>query len=219
MIDFLFVNGSQILEGFWNTIRIVLFGFSIGVLFGAPLGLARQSRFLLPRIIVDTYVELIRNTPFLIQASLLFALVGVLRLRLPMDLLGAAAVALYTGAYMAEIVRGALLAVPDGQWEAADALGLSKVQAFRLVILPQLMPFALPASTNLFATVTKESAFLAALSVAELTFAGQVVIARTFAVFEVWAVVGALYLTFILTLFAISERLERRFAWAHQTRH
>ncbi|OCW58356.1 amino acid ABC transporter permease [Hoeflea olei] len=218
MTEFLAVNGTQILEGFWNTIRIVLSGFVLGALIGAPLGLARQGRHALPRIIAGAYVEAIRNTPFLIQASLLFAFAGVLRLRLPMEMLGITAVALYTAAYMAEIVRGALLAIPAGQWEAADALGLGKAQAFRLVVLPQLMPFALPASTNLFATVTKESAFLSALSVAELTFAGQVVIARTFAVFEVWALVGALYLMFILALFAVSERLERHFAWARHSR-
>jgi ABC-type amino acid transport system permease subunit len=89
---------------------------------------------------------------------------------------------------------------------------------FRKVIFPQLLPFAVPASANLLATVTKESAFLSAVSVAELTYAGQVVIARTFKVFEVWAIIGVLYLLLILALSAMAERLERSFRWANAHR-
>jgi ABC-type amino acid transport system permease subunit len=89
---------------------------------------------------------------------------------------------------------------------------------FRKVIFPQLLPFAVPASANLLATVTKESAFLSAVAVAELAYAGQVVIARTFKVFEVWAIVGILYLVLILALLALAERLEGSFRWAHAHR-
>lgn len=76
------------------------------------------------RFLAGVFVKVIRNTPFLIQAALLFAVVGVLRLRLPPELIGTVSVALYTSAYMAEIVRGALRSVPARQREAADALGL-----------------------------------------------------------------------------------------------
>ena len=126
-------------------------------------------------------------------------------------------VAIYTSAYMAEIIRGALKSIPDGQWDASSALGLRSLRRFRLVIYPQLLPFALPASVNLFGTVAKESAFLSAVSVAELTFAGQVVIAQTFKVFEVWAIVGALYLVFILSILAAAKRLERGLGWSAHT--
>ena len=132
-------------------------------------------------------------------------------------LVGGAAVAIYTAAYMAEIVRGALKAVPAGQWEAASALGLKSLRRFRLVIYPQLLPFALPASVNLFGTVAKESAFPSAVSVAELTFAGQVVIAQTFKVFEVWAIVGTLYLVLILSILSAAKRLERGLSWSEHT--
>lgn len=218
MIDLLRSDGWAILDGFLTTIRIVGIGFLLGAMAGVPIGLVRDAGPAFARVLAGAFVEVIRNTPFLIQAALLFAVVGVLRLRLPPELIGTVSVALYTSAYMAEIVRGALRSVPPGQREAADALGLRPGVRFRKVIFPQLLPFGVPASANLLATVTKESAFLSAVSVAELTYAGQVVIARTFQVFEVWAIIGILYLLLILTLFAMAERLERSFRWADARR-
>ena len=218
MIDLIRNDGWAILAGLMTTIRIVGIGFLLGAIGGVLIGLLRDGGPVVVRVLAGAFVEVIRNTPFLIQAALLFAVVGVLRLRLPPELIGTVSVALYTSAYMAEIVRGALNSVPAGQREAADALGLRPVVRFRKVIFPQLLPFAVPASANLLATVTKESAFLSAVSVAELTYAGQVVIARTFKVFEVWAIVGVLYLLLILALFAMAERLERSFRWANAHR-
>ncbi len=219
MIELIRNDGWAIFAGFMTTIRIVGIGFLVGAMGGVLIGLLRDGGPVVVRVLLGAFVEVIRNTPFLIQAALLFAVVGVLRLRLPPELIGTVSVAVYTSAYMAEIVRGALKSVPAGQREAAVALGLRPVVRFRKVIFPQLLPFAVPASANLLATVTKESAFLSAVSVAELTYAGQVVIARTFKVFEVWAIIGVLYLLLILALFAIAERLERSFRWANAHRH
>jgi His/Glu/Gln/Arg/opine family amino acid ABC transporter permease subunit len=218
MIELIRSDGWAILAGLMTTIRIVGIGFLLGAMGGVLIGLLRDGGPVVVRVLAGAFVEVIRNTPFLIQAALLFAVVGVLRLRLPPELIGTVSVALYTSAYMAEIVRGALRSVPAGQREAADALGLRPGVRFRKVIFPQLLPFAVPASANLLATVTKESAFLSAVAVAELTYAGQVVIARTFKVFEVWAIVGILYLVLILALLALAERLEGSFRWAHAHR-
>ncbi len=205
---------ALIVEGFLTTVVIVGLGFALGTLGGLLLAALKAAGPRPVRILTGVYIEVIRNTPFLIQASLLFALAGVARLRFDPALLGTVSVALYVAAYMAEILRGALRTVPPGQAEAARSLGLHRLAAFRLVVWPQLLPFALPAGANLLATVAKESAFLSALSVAELTFAGQVLISQTFRVFEVWAIIGALYLALILALLALAARLERSFRWA-----
>lgn len=215
MIELVRSDGGAILQGLLATIRIVGLGFVIGAGLGIPLGLLRYGAPRLVKLVAAAYIEVIRNTPFLIQAALLFAVVGVMRLRPEPQLVGIISVALYTSAYMAEIIRGALRTVAQGQWEAAAALGLRPLPRFFKVICPQLLPFAVPASANLLATVTKESAFLSALSVAELTYSGQVLIARTFKVFEVWAIIGVLYLVLILALFALAERLERSFHWTN----
>jgi len=213
VIELISQYGDQILWGLAGTILIVGGGFIPGALVGTALAFGLVSRRRLLRGPARGFVELIRNTPFLIQAMLLFAAFGVMRLRIDPMLVGGAVVAIYTSAYMAEIVRGALKSIPAGQWDAASALGLRSLRRFRLVIFPQLLPFVLPAGVNLLGTVAKESAFLSAVSVAELTFAGQVVIAQTFKVFEVWAIVGTLYLVLILTILAAARRLERGLAW------
>lgn len=213
MIGLLQSHGGDILRGLFNTVAIVGIGFAAGAVAGTALAFPLGARRALVRLPARCYVEAIRNTPFLIQAMLIFATMGVFRLRIDPQIAGILAVAIYTAAYMAEIVRGALKSVPQGQWDAAAALGLRSMRRFRLVILPQLLPFALPACVNLIGTVAKESAFLSAVSVPELTFSGQVVIAQTFKIFEVWAIIGALYLALVLTILAIARRLESRMAW------
>ncbi len=208
--------GNEILWGLIGTIMIVSGGCLAGTLAGIAMTFLLISRRRALRWPARSFVELIRNTPFLIQAMLLFAVFGVLRIRMDPMLVGGGVVAVYTSAYMAEIVRGAFKSIPQGQWDAANTLGLKPLRCFRLVIFPQLLPFTLPASVNLYGTVAKESAFLSAVSVAELTFAGQVVIAQTFKVFQVWAIVGVLYLVLILSILAVANRLERGLAWSRQ---
>lgn len=217
MFELLANHHDVIVSGLLRTIAIVGVGFVLGACAGVLLALPLSSSHAMLRWPARAWVELIRNTPFLIQAMLLFALFGVLRLRVEPALVGTLAVALYTSAYMAEIVRGALNSIPHGQHDAALSLGLGPWRRFRLVILPQLFPFVLPAGVNLLATVTKESAFLSAVSVAELTYSGQVVIAQTFRVFEVWAIIGVLYLLVVLLVLALAEQLERRMKWVSAT--
>jgi His/Glu/Gln/Arg/opine family amino acid ABC transporter permease subunit len=214
MTDLIASHGPLIVAGFAGTLRVVAIGFCAGALAGAALGAIACGPVGWARVIVRGYVEVIRNTPFLVQASLIFALFGVAGIRIAPMTLGIAAVALYTAAYMSEVVRGAYRSLPAGQTDAARALGLGRVARLRKVIAPQLLPAVIPGAANLAATVTKESAFLAALSVAELTFAGQVAISQTFRVFEIWAIVGALYLVLILALLGVAARLERGLAWA-----
>lgn len=214
MITLLDNYGVEIIKGLLGTILVVGVGFVLGTLLGMLLSAPLVSKRKAVRWPVRVYVELIRNTPFLIQAMLLFAVLGVMRLRFDPLMVGTAAVTIYVSAYMAEILRGGFYSITPGQHDAGRSLALGPLLRFRLIVLPQLLPFVLPASVNLLATVTKESAFLAAVSVAELTFAGQVVIAQTFRVFEVWAIVGVLYLLVVLSILAAARRLERRMQWS-----
>ena len=214
MIELLIQYGDEILWGLLRTVMIVACGFIAGSLMGIAIAFPLTSKHRLLRWPARSFVEAIRNTPFLIQAMLLFAALGVMRIRIDPLLAGGVVVAIYTSAYMAEIVRGALKSIPAGQWDAASALGLRSVRRFRLVIYPQLLPFVLPAGVNVCGTVAKESAFLSAVSVAELTFAGQVVFAQTFRVFEVWAIVGILYLVLILSILAAAKRFEKGLSWS-----
>ncbi|WP_105385109.1 amino acid ABC transporter permease [Neorhizobium alkalisoli] len=218
MIEFLSNHGGTLLRGFLWTIILVSGGFAIGSVLGALLAILLTSKNRIAGWLARSYVELIRNTPFLIQAMLLFALLGVMRMRFEPVLVGLVSVAIYSAAYMAEIIRGGLNSIPDGQREGARALAIGPFLQSRLIILPQLMPFVLPASVNLLATLCKESAFLAGVSVAELTFSGQVVITQTFLIFEVWAIIGILYLVLVLSIMALAGFLERQMAWLKPAR-
>ncbi len=207
-------NVEALASGFVATLALNAVGSSAGIIAGSALGLVLVSRVKAVRWTGRAYVEVVRNTPFLLQAMVLFAAFGVARLRVEPFILGALAIALYTAAYMGEIVRGGLASVPAGQAEAARALGLGRVQTMRLVVLPQTLPFVVPATTNLLATIVKESAVLAAVAVAELTYQGQVIIGRTFAAFEIWTVVAGLYLALVLSIIGTATTLERRLSWS-----
>lgn len=215
MIELVTNYGDIILQGLAATVGLVVTGFAVGGLIGIGMAFGLIAERRVVRWPIRAWVDIIRNTPFLIQVMLLFAALGVMRIRVDPVLVGGISVAIYTSPYMAEIVRGALKSVAEGQWEAARSLGLRPLRTFRSVIFPQLLPSALPASVNLLATVTKESAFLSAASVAELTYAGQVVIAQTFAVFEVWAIIAVLYLAVVLLVLGLAQRLERDLAWSY----
>ena len=210
---------ADLLVGLGGTMAINGIGFVAGFAIGTMLGFALTSRHWWLRVLARAYVEVIRNTPFLVQAMLLVAVFGTLRIRIDPMVLGVLAITLYTAAYAAEIVRGGLAVVGRGQRDAARALGLGRLKTLRLIVVPQTLPFVIPAGTNLLATVIKESSVLSALAVAELTYAGQVVIARTFDVFGVWAIVGSLYLILVLSLIGLATLLERRMIWTVEARN
>ena len=169
MNDLIASHGTLIAEGFLGTLRVVAIGFVTGAMAGAALGAIACGPAGWARMLVRCYVELIRNTPFLVQASLLFALFGVAGVRVSTMALGIAAVALYTAAYMAEIVRGGLQAIPKGQLEAADTLGLSYWQTQRKIVLPQALAMVVPSMMNNFISIFKDTSLVTIVSLYELT--------------------------------------------------
>ena len=133
------------------------------------------------------------DTPLLIQIFVVWFVVAPL-LDLGRTAAGVLVLTLFEGAYAAEIMRGAVLSLPRGQWEACHALGLSRPQAYARVILPQAMRRALPALTGQAVSLVKDSALLSVISVFELTLRAQQVVSDTFMTFEIWFTAAALYL-------------------------
>lgn len=203
-------NLDALLLGAAATVAINAAGFGIGAFFGIVISFIERGAPAPVRWLVRSYVEFIRNTPFLLQAMLLFALLATFRIRLDPFIPGALALTLYTAAYMIEIMRGAFASVNKGQEESAAALALNRIDTFRFVVFPQMLPFVLPASVNLAATAVKESSVLAAVAVAELTYRGQLLIGQTFAAFEIWAAVGFIYLIIVLGIIGAAHLLEAR---------
>lgn len=188
------LNGYPLLlTGLGYTLLICGIAVPAGFAIGALCALARLSNIRVLRWLVIGYVELIRNTPFLIQVYLVFFVLPLFGLRLDGVTVGILTLAVYCGAYFAENVRGAILTIPKGQAEAANALGISYWTMQRRVIFPQMLSYLIPTTTNLTITLIKESAILSAITVPELTYQAQVIIGRTFAPVEAFTVIGLMY--------------------------
>jgi ABC-type amino acid transport system permease subunit len=158
---------------------------------------------------IRLYVEFIRGTPLLIQIFLVFFALPVIGIRLHEFWAGVVALALNAGAYIAEVVRGAVGSVEKGQTEAALSIGMTRQGALFWVLLPQAWRPMVPALTNDLITLTKNSSLLSVISVYELTRAGQAIIATHFAPFEIFLLLALYYWALIGTLAWLSRRLER----------
>jgi polar amino acid transport system permease protein len=156
-------------------------------------------------------VELIRNTPLLIQLFFIyFVLSPVLDISRFMS--AVLALSLFEGAYASEIIRAGIVAVDKGQWEASRSLGLRTRHAYLHVILPQAVRRMLPPLTSQAISLVKDSALVSTIAIYDLAMQAQVVVADTFLVFEIWFTVAAVYLVITLGLSLVVRHLERRLA-------
>lgn len=169
------------------------------------LGL-RRSHLVPLRWLAMAYIELVRNTPFLLQLYFFFFALPSLGVRLSPNTAAFLALSMNGGAYAAEIIRGGVEAIPKGQWEAGLALGLRRLQVFRLIILMPALRTIYPALTSQFILLLLTSSVVAAISASELTSAAQALDSVTFRSFEIYFTVTALYL-------AMSWSFSRLFAW------
>ena len=173
-------TAPQLLGGMKLTLIITLGGLLVGLLLGVVTGLANTSRSRFLRGIAILYIEAIRGTPLIVQVMFLyFGLPLALGMRIPPDVAGVIAIGVNSGAYIAEIVRGAIQSIDKGQTEAARSLGLSSWQAMRLVVLPQAIKNVLPALANELVTMVKESSICSMLGMAEIMFAAKTIAGST----------------------------------------
>lgn len=203
-------NWQMLAKGLGNTILVCVAALPFGFALGIVLALVRLRGGKVIGAAVSAYIEIIRNIPFLIQVFLLFYVLPMFGLRLSPMAASVVALSAYASAYSAEILRGALQSISRGQTEAGYALGLRYPTIFRKVLVPQVVGYILPASTNLTITLIKESAILSAITVPELTYMAQNVIGRTFAPVEIFTAIALLYWGLTALVAAISRSLERR---------
>jgi len=182
-----------IVRGVGITIAVSALALLLAPALGAGIALARLARNPAVRWLAAAYVELGRNLPFMVIAFLFFFGLPAYGIRWPEFVVGVLALSIYAAAYFAEIIRGAILSVPKGQMESARAIGMSRLQALRHVIFPQMMGYFLPPATNQAIMVVKESSILSTITVTELTMAGQIIQGYTYAPIEVFAMVSVAY--------------------------
>lgn len=182
-----------------------LLAAAIGVL----VAVLRLSRSLSGRWLARLYLEVIRNTPLLVQINLFYFVVARI-FAIDRFWTGVLALAVFEGAFASEIVRAGILAVPEGQWEASQALGLSRPQLYRLVVLPQAIRMMLPALVGVAVALVKDSSIVSVIALFELTTAGRDAITDSFMSFEIWLTVAALYLVLTATLSGSAHLIEQR---------
>lgn len=204
-----------LLEGMKWTIIIALAGLLIGFFLGAAAGLARTTDKKIPRGIATIYVEAIRGTPILVQALYLYfgvnqVLIHTLGWKIESVPAGILAIAINSGAYISEIVRGSIQSIDKGQVEAGRSLGLSSFKTFYYVIWPQAFKRMIPPLGNQFIISLKDTSLFAFIAVGELLRQGQIAISVTFAAFEVYTMIAALYLVMTLSISTVLRYVERR---------
>jgi polar amino acid transport system permease protein len=199
-----------LLEGLKVTIAISLASFLVALCLGTVVGVLRSKSPCLQRWLAP-YVEAFRGTPLLIQLFFIYYGMPAVGITLDSTTAGVLGLGLNGGAYISEIVRGSLASVEKGQEDAAFSLGFSWIQTMVYVIIPEVLPVALPPLVNAFSALLKESSLVSVLAITELTRVSQLVYTRTFRAFEVYSTIGALYFLMTYAVSRLSRHLEKRF--------
>ena len=200
---------GPLLKGLMVTLRISAWGSLVMLALGLATALLLLSTSLAGRAVARCYVEVIRNTPLLVQIYLVYFVLAPI-LGLGREPAGILALGLFEGAFAAEVIRAGIRAVAPSQREAAASLGLHSwhIQAF--VVLPQAVRSTLPPLTGLAISLIKHSAIVSAIAIFDLASEGRNAIADTFMTFEIWLTVAAIYLVVTTALSLLAGRLERR---------
>ncbi len=191
------------------TFECTIFAIIGAVIIGTLTGLGSVSKNKLINGICGVYVELIRGIPLLVQLMFLYFALGSL-IHLEGTVAAIVALSICFGAYMGEIIRAGIQAIPKGQTEAAKALGLSKSQTFFHVIFPQTIKVVLPAIGNEFISMLKDSSLVSVLALSDILKRGREYISRTFMSLETMLVVALIYLIFTLILSLLVGLMEER---------
>lgn len=209
IIDDEFIPGPLI-KGLMVTLGLSGVAMLLAVGIGLASALLRLSPSVVGRGLARVYVELIRNTPMLIQILVIYFIIAKI-FGISRFWSGVLCLALYEGAFVAEIIRGGIIAVPRGQLEASRSLGLSMIQAYRDVILPQALPLILPPMAGALVNLVKHSAIVSVIAVFDLATEARTAIADSFLAFEIWLVTAGLYLVITIALSLVAGAIERHY--------
>ena len=210
-------NYKQLLSGLGITLSLALISFAIAIVIGIIFGMFSVSPYKSLRILSEIFVDVIRGIPLMILAAFIFwgvpnfieSLTGQ---QSPINdfVAGTIALSLNSAAYIAEIVRGGIKAVPIGQMEASRSLGISYSKTMRKIVLPQATKLMLPNFVNQFVIALKDTTIVSAIGLVELFQTGKIIIARNYQSFKMYAILAVFYLVIITLLTRLAKRLEKR---------
>lgn len=205
-VGFLLRTVDAIAEGLRMTIVLAVPALLLSAAWGVPLVMVLMSKSKLPSLLARSYVEVVRNTPVLVQMFFIYFGSGMAGFPLPGYVAGLLALVLQNGGYIAEIYRGGIQSISQRQTEAGLALGFMPRATFGLIVLPQAVRKVIPPLSNQGVLIIKDTSLVATISVAEMTFQARLMADRTAAVFEIFFVLALFYLA-LTTVFSLLMRL------------
>jgi polar amino acid transport system permease protein len=200
---------------FWRGLLVTLaytaVTILIGLIIGLVVGLGRLSRSWIVNLPLIAFIEVFRCTPLLVQIVwFYYALPVLLNIQIPATVAGVMTLSCYTGAFYAEIFRGGIISIEQGQWDAARALGLRRWPMMRRVILPQAIRRMIPPFVNQSITQLKNTSLVSTIAVPDLLYNGTLVTADTYRPLEVYTVVALIYFAILFPSTLLAQAYERR---------
>jgi polar amino acid transport system permease protein len=202
------LKAGPMIEGLIVTLKISLFAAIIAFSIAILLAFMRISEYQFLQYIATVYITVIRGTPLLVQIFIFYFIIATI-FELERFLAGAMSLGLFFGAYIAEVLRGAIQSIDKGQYEAAKSLGMNYLQTMRLIVMPQALKRALPTLVGEMIALVKDSSLVSVISITDLTKVGREVVANTFSPFETWLVVAAMYFAITSLLSFFGHRIEK----------
>ena len=208
VVDGEFILGPLI-NGLFVTFELSVWALPISVAVGLITALLRRSDSFAGRYLASGYLQVIRNTPILVQVYIFYFVISPIFGLSPFWAC-ILALSFHEGSFTAEIFRSGIESVAKGQWEASDSIGLTRYEKYRHIVLPQAVPLMLPPLTGQVVTLIKHSSILSAVAIFDLTTMALDQIAETFMAFEIWLTTGAIYIVVTGTLSVIIGLFEVR---------
>src|SRR5690348_13752961 len=184
---------GPLLSGLVLTVVLTVIVIILSLVLGIFVALARLSRIAVLRLVVGAYVEIMRSTPLLLQLIYIYFVLPYIGIQLNPFVAGVVGLTLNYAAYMSEVYRSGIQAIPRGQLDAAAALGMRPSLTMRRIILPQAIRIVIPSLGNYFVSLFKDTSLTSALTIQELLFSGQIIAARTYNYFTIYTMVFLLY--------------------------
>ncbi|BCU81400.1 putative amino-acid ABC transporter permease protein YckA [Polycladomyces abyssicola] len=201
-----------VLKGITYTISISFVTMAIGLVLGLITAMARMSDNALLRWPARAYISVIRGTPLLVQLLILYVGLPVIGISLTAIAAGVIGLSLNVGGYSAETIRGAILSIPKGQWEAAQSLNMTYWQTMRRIIIPQATRVALPSLANTFLSLVKDTSLLSVVTVPEMMYQAKIVGGQTYDYMTAYILVAIIYWIICTVLNVLQDWLEKRYS-------
>ncbi len=202
---------GPLLKGLLVTLKIsgfsAVLAFSIGIL----LAFMRLSKFQFLKDIAIVYITIIRGTPLLVQIFIFYFIVATI-FDLERFLAGGLSLGIFFGAYIAEVIRGAIQSIDKGQYEAAKSLGMNYFQTMTFIVMPQALKRALPTLVGEMIALVKDSSLVSIISITDLTKVGREIVANTFSPFETWIIIAGMYFSITAVLAWVGGIWEKKMA-------